>query len=49
MHHKTHFADKAVTLRASLENVGNQAYWVVPLSNGQGSPRMFLASATMKF
>ena len=49
MRYKTRFAGKEVTLRASLENVGNKAYWVVPLSNGQGSPRTFLASATMKF
>lgn len=49
MRYKTRFAGKELTLRASLENVGNKAYWVVPLSNGQGSPRTFLASATLKF
>lgn len=49
LRYKTRLAGNDLTLRASLENITNKAYWVVPFSNGQGSPRTFLASATLSF
>lgn len=49
LRYKTKLAGNELTLRASVENLSNKAYWVVPLSNGQGAPRAFLASATLSF
>ncbi len=47
--YRTSLAGNPLTLRLSIENLTNKAYWVAPLSQGQGSPRTVLLSATMNF
>ena len=42
-------ADRPVTLRATVQNVANKAYWAGALSSGTGAPRTFLLSATVDF
>jgi iron complex outermembrane receptor protein len=40
-----------LTVRASVSNVGNKAYWALPqwTSLGLGAPRTFMLSGTMDF
>ncbi|MEG2030292.1 MAG: TonB-dependent receptor [Janthinobacterium sp.] len=47
----TRSAGRPLTLRASVSNVGNKAYWSLPqwTSLGLGAPRTFMLSATMDF
>jgi len=48
----THIRGKPLTLRASVTNVTNKAYWGMPTLGGTlglGEPRTFLLSATMDF
>ena len=47
----TQFASRPVTLRGSVTNVTNKAYWGTPLlsSLGLGAPRTFELSATVDF
>ena len=47
--YQARLAGKPLTLRASVENVGDKAYWVAPLRQGQGAPRTWLLSATLRF
>lgn len=47
--YRTSLAGNPLTLRLSIENLTNKAYCVAPLSQGQGSPRTVLLSATMNF
>ena len=42
-------ADRPVTLRATVQNVANKAYWAGALTSGTGAPRTFLLSATVDF
>ena len=46
----TEIAAKPLTLRASVLNVTNKAYWAGGnLAGGYGAPRTFLLSATLDF
>lgn len=45
----TAFGDQPLTLRATVQNVTNKAYWASTLSSGLGAPRTFLVSATVDF
>lgn len=45
----TEVADHPLTVKASLTNVTNKAYWATTLSSGLGAPRTFLLSASMEF
>ena len=38
-------ADRPVTLRATVQNVANKAYWAGALSSGTGAPHPFQLSA----
>ena len=42
-------ADCRVTLRASVQNVANKAYWAGQFYSGLGAPRTVLLSATVDF
>ncbi|MFT3690959.1 TonB-dependent siderophore receptor [Paenirhodobacter sp.] len=41
--------DRPLTVKASLTNVTDKAYWATTLFSGLGAPRTFLLSATMAF
>jgi len=47
----TRAAGRPLTVRASVSNVGNKAYWALPqwTSLGLGAPRTFMLSATTDF
>ncbi|KAB8059728.1 TonB-dependent siderophore receptor [Janthinobacterium sp. FT14W] len=47
----TRAAGRPLTVRASVSNVGNKAYWALPqwTSLGLGAPRTFMLSGTMDF
>ncbi|MDZ5633248.1 TonB-dependent receptor [Janthinobacterium sp. GMG1] len=47
----TQAAGRPLTVRASVTNVGNRAYWALPqwTSLGLGAPRTFMLSVTMDF
>ncbi|WP_035824096.1 TonB-dependent receptor [Janthinobacterium sp. RA13] len=47
----TQAAGRPLTVRASVTNVGNRAYWALPqwTSLGLGAPRTFMLSATTEF
>ena len=47
----TRAAGRPLTVRASVNNVGNKAYWALPqwTSLGLGAPRTFMLSATTDF
>lgn len=45
----TSVAGHPLTLRASVANVTNKAYWATTLSSGLGAPRTFLLSASVDF
>lgn len=47
----THAAGRPLTVRASVTNVGNKAYWALPqwTSLGLGAPRTVMLSATTAF
>ena len=47
----TKAAGRPLTVRASVSNVGNKAYWALPqwTSLGLGAPRTFMLSGTMDF
>ena len=42
-------AQRPVTLRATVQNVANKAYWAGSLASGTGAPRTFLLSASVDF
>ncbi|MFT3719532.1 TonB-dependent siderophore receptor [Pseudorhodoferax sp.] len=42
-------AARPVTLRATVQNVANKAYWAGSLASGTGAPRTFLLSASVDF
>lgn len=42
-------ANRPVTLRANIQNLGNKAYWTGVLSSGVGAPRTLQLSTTVDF
>ena len=47
--YRTDISDLPVTVRATVTNVTNKAYWASSLSQGLGAPRTFLLSASVDF
>lgn len=45
----TSVADHPLTLRATVQNVTNKAYWAGSLGSGTGAPRTFLLSASLEY
>lgn len=45
----TSIADHPLTLRATVQNVTNKAYWAGSLASGTGAPRTFLLSASLEY
>lgn len=45
----TRWQGRPLTLRAEIQNLGSQAYWLAPAFNGLGAPRTLLMSATVDF
>lgn len=49
MRYATNVGDRPVSVKASVTNVTNKAYWATTLGSGLGAPRTFLLSASMEF
>lgn len=45
----TEVGNRPLTVKASITNVTNKAYWATTLGSGLGAPRTFLLSASMEF
>ncbi|MDS1139418.1 TonB-dependent receptor [Pusillimonas sp. SM2304] len=45
----TSIADHPLTLRATVQNLTNKAYWAGSLASGTGAPRTFLLSASLEY